>query len=119
MKDVTNTRMLNLKAFAVLFVASVVAMGGRAAILSWSRWREPSAIVSSPSRNITYSPSAVLTPLLRSADVSTPTIISQSANGWFRTESKHSRTYGSTSQQGIIIEKNGLIFVYAGMALSC
>ena len=30
MKDVTNTRMLSLKAFVVLFVASVVAMGGRA-----------------------------------------------------------------------------------------
>ena len=30
MKDVANTRMLNLKAFAILLVASVVAMGGRA-----------------------------------------------------------------------------------------
>ena len=30
MKDVTNTRMLNLKAFAILLVASVVAMGGLA-----------------------------------------------------------------------------------------
>ena len=113
---------------------------GRAAILSCSRRSEPSAILSSLSRNMTYSPVACSSAVLRGAageplrgcvnteilesfaaysrtisfvrsfDVSTTATSSQSPKGWLRTESKHALTYGSTSQHGTIMEKNGFMW---------
>ena len=113
---------------------------GRSAILSWRRWSEPSAIVSSPSRKMTYSPCAMSIPVFREAEheplrgpvnilkrgsrptysrttssvlsleVSTPSMHSQSVNGCFSTESRQSRRYGSTSQHGTMMEKNGFMF---------
>ena len=41
---------------------------GRSAIASWMHWREPSAIESSPSTQITYSPAAAANPLFRVAE---------------------------------------------------
>ena len=96
-------------------------------------------MLSSPSANMMYSPVAMSMPVLREAehdpergpvktlkrgsfaaysraifsvssfDSSTPRRHSQSLNGWFAIESRHSRRYCATSQQETIIVKNGFI----------